>query len=69
MIQADKFSRWKQQYTLQVKRSVNYYNELNQKQPVHTRQMTEEEKSEVFGKKKESCHKLKITELRRYKND
>lgn len=61
MIQADKFSRWRQQYTLQVERSINYYNELNQKQPVHTRQMTHEELELIFGEKSESCHKLKAS--------
>lgn len=62
MIQADKFSRWKQQYTQEVERSINYYNTLNQKQPVHTRKMTQEEFDLVFGKKPESCHKLKLSE-------
>lgn len=60
MIQADKFSRWRKAYTQEVERSINYYNELNQNQPVHTRQMTHEEFEAVFGKKPESCHKLKL---------
>lgn len=61
MIQADKFSRWKQQYAQQVEKSINYYNALNQKQPVHTRKMTHDEFEAVFGEKPESCHKLKVT--------
>lgn len=60
MIQADKFSRWKQQYAQQVERSINYYNELNLIQPVHTRKMTKKEYDEAFGTKTESCHILKI---------
>lgn len=60
MIQADKFSRWRKAYTQEVERSIKYYNELNQNQPVHTRQMTHEEFEDAFGKKPESCHKLKL---------
>ncbi len=61
MLQADKFSRWRRDYTAKVEKSVNYYNYLNQLQPVHTRQMTEEERQEAFGEKPVSCHKLKIS--------
>ena len=60
MIQAGKFSRWRKAYTQEVERSIKYYNELNQNQPVHTRQMTHEEVEDAFGKKPESCHKLKL---------
>lgn len=65
MTQADKFSRWRKAYTQEVERSIKYYNELNQNQPVHTRQMTYEEFEDVFGKKPESCHKLKVSRKER----
>ncbi len=60
MTQAEKNYLWSKHYDQEVERSINYYNELNQKQPVHTRQMTHEELEAVFGKKTESCHKLKL---------
>lgn len=59
MIQVDEFSRWEQQYTLQVEKSINYYNELNLRQPVYIRKMTAKEYFDVFCQKKESCHRLK----------
>lgn len=60
MTQAEKNYLWSKHYAQEVERSIKYYNELNQNQPVHTRQMTHEEFEDVFGKKPESCHKLKV---------
>lgn len=54
-------SRFKKAYEKEVERSINYYNYLNQNQPVHTRQMTSKEFEDAFGKKPESCHKLKVS--------
>ncbi len=62
MIAADITFHWKQRYAQEVERSINYYNELNLRQPVHTRKMTQEEFEAAFGEKPESCHKLKINE-------
>lgn len=60
MIAADISFHWKQRYAQEVERSINYYNELNSRQPVHTRKMTHEEFEEAFGEKPGSCHKLKL---------
>lgn len=54
-------SRCRREYAKEVERSINYYNVLNQNQPAHTRQMTKEEFEDAFGKKPESCHKLKAS--------
>lgn len=61
MTQAEKNYLWSKHYAQEVERSINYYNKLNQKQPVHTRQMTHEEFEDAFGTKPESCHKLKVS--------
>jgi len=53
-------TNWKAGYLQEVENSIEYYNWLNKKQPVKTRQMTEEEFKEVFGEKRESCHRLKV---------
>lgn len=50
---------WKIRYSEEVERSIVEYNKLNLLQSVKVRQMTEEEMNEAFGKKKESCHKLR----------
>lgn len=54
-------SRSRKEYAREVERSIKYYNMINQNQPVHTRQMTCEEFENAFGKKTESCHKLKVS--------
>lgn len=59
MTQAEKNYLWSKHYAQEVERSIKYYNKLNQNQPVHTRQTTHEEFEDTFGKKPESCHKLK----------
>lgn len=58
MIDKTKEGKWRQRYTEEVERSIVYYNELNQRQPVTTRQMTAEEYRFFFGEKRESVHKL-----------
>lgn len=51
---------WKQQYADEVRRNILEYEERNKNAKTVTRKMTEEEYQDAFGKKRESCHKLKI---------
>ncbi len=67
MTQVEQDYLWAQHYTQEVERSINYYNVLNQNQPVHTRKMTHEEFEAVFGEKPESCHKLKVSGKEEFK--
>lgn len=53
-------AKWKERYEEEVERSIQRLNKLNKRLPSHTRKMTEQEISEVFGVKKESAHKLKV---------
>lgn len=53
-------AKWKERYGEEVERSIQRLNKLNKRLPSHTRKMTEQEISEVFGVKKESVHKLKV---------
>lgn len=53
-------AKWKERYEEEVERSIRRLNKLNKRLPSHTRKMTEQEISEVFGVKKESVHKLKV---------
>lgn len=53
-------AKWKERYEEEVERSIQRLNKLNKRLPSHTRKMTEQEISEVFGVKKESVHKLKV---------
>lgn len=53
-------AKWKERYEEEVERSIQKLNKLNKRLPSHTRKMTEQEISEVFGVKKESVHKLKV---------
>lgn len=53
-------AKWKERYEEEVERSIQRLNKLNKRLPSHTRKMTEQEISEVFGVKKESVHKLKL---------
>lgn len=69
MISVDTRESWRRRYIEEVERSIEQYNWLNQQQPVHTRQMTEEEMNEYFGEKRESIHKLKLKESNMIQNE
>jgi hypothetical protein len=40
---------WGARYAREVEASISWNNWLNERQPVYTRQMTEEEKQQIFG--------------------
>lgn len=53
-------SHWREFYSAEVEKSIKTANEFNAHAECRTRQMTPEEYENVFGAKRESCHKLKI---------
>ena len=53
-------NNWRQKYASEVTRSVLEAERLNAMQQPKIRQMTDEEREEIFGKKKESYYKLKV---------
>ena len=52
-------ARLKRQYKESVKRSIAYYNHLNQIQPVTYRHLSEDEIKQIT-EQHEDCHKLKV---------
>lgn len=55
---------WGARYTQDVERSVDYYNWLNSKQKVRTRQMTEEEIQKIFGSNPDCIKDITIDEVK-----
>lgn len=60
---ANSMGSWGARYAQDVERSVNYYNWLNSKQKVRTRQMTEEEIEKIFGDNPNYIQDITIDEV------
>ena len=59
MTTAERNAKFKKRYAEEVERSIDYYNRLNQEQPVHTYYITQEEMI-AMTTPREDCHRLTL---------